>query len=66
MSARDDLFRDIWDQRTTDEKNALINAFAHQLAEEIRDEHSDQWDRGIQDWDAHTAADFIDPLQDAP
>lgn len=36
MSARDTLFWDIWDQRTTKEKNALIDAFAHELAEKIR------------------------------
>lgn len=36
MSARDALFGDIWDNRTTKEKNALIDAFAHELAEQIR------------------------------
>lgn len=35
MSARDDLFRDIWDQRTTAEKNALINAHRDEVALEI-------------------------------
>ncbi|GAA3852417.1 hypothetical protein GCM10023084_03310 [Streptomyces lacrimifluminis] len=65
MSARDALFNDIWDMRSATEKNALIDAFAHELAEQIRQESSDQWDRGNQTWDTHDAADFIDPLKDA-
>jgi hypothetical protein len=36
VSARDALFNDIWDMRTTAQKNALIDAFAHELAETIR------------------------------
>lgn len=36
MSARDALFNDIWDMRSAAEKNALIDAFAHELAEKIR------------------------------
>lgn len=36
MSARDALFWDIWDNRKTAEKNAVIDAFAHELAEKIR------------------------------
>jgi hypothetical protein len=39
----------------------LVNAFAHELAEKIRQEGSDQWTRGNQDWDTHDAADLIDP-----
>ncbi len=107
VSARDRLFDDIWDMRTAQEKNALIDAhrdgvaleigrdalrdglaptltrlvgeanaaklladfrdaLAHELAEQIRQESSDQWERGNQDWDTHDAADFIDPLKAAP
>jgi hypothetical protein len=36
MSARDALFDDIWDMRSATEKNALLDAFAHELAEKIR------------------------------
>lgn len=36
MSARDALFRDIWDMRSTEEKNALIDTFAHALAQKQR------------------------------
>jgi hypothetical protein len=36
MSARDALFRDIWDMRSTEEKNALIDAYAHELAAQQR------------------------------
>lgn len=35
MSARDALFWDIWDQRTADEKNALIDAYRDEVALEI-------------------------------
>lgn len=35
MSARDALFNDIWDQRTTKEKNALIDAHRDEVALEI-------------------------------
>jgi hypothetical protein len=35
MSARDALFWDIWDNRTAEEKNALINAYRDEVALEI-------------------------------
>ena len=39
----------------------LLNAYAHELAEKIRQAHSDQWDAGNQDWDVQDAANLIDP-----
>lgn len=35
MSAREALFNDIWDMRTADEKNKLINAHRDEVALEI-------------------------------
>lgn len=35
MTAREDLFRDIWDMRSTAEKNALIDAYRDEVALEI-------------------------------
>lgn len=66
MSARDALSSALWDNYTRAEKNEFIDAFAHELAEQIRQESSDQWERGNQDWDTHDAADFIDPLKSKP
>ena len=68
MSARDALFNDIWDMRSAAEKNALIDAFAHELAERLRNVHGsgegDAWNW----WDAAdipaACADLIDPLKD--
>ena len=36
MSARDALSNALWDNYTQAEKNAFIDAFAHELAEQIR------------------------------
>jgi hypothetical protein len=36
MNARERLLWEIRDVRTTEEKNALVDAFAHELAEQIR------------------------------
>jgi hypothetical protein len=41
--------------------DAALREHAHELAEQIRQESSDQWERGNQDWDTHDAADLIDP-----
>lgn len=47
-----------------DDAKVMVAAFAHELAEQIRQESSDQWERGNQDWDTDDAANFIDPLKD--
>lgn len=63
MSARDDLMGALWDNYTVAQKNAFIDAFAHELAEQQRDErpqHNPDW----KCWG--DAADLIDPLKDAP
>ena len=47
MSARDALFNDIWDQRSATEKNALIDAFAHELAEQQRAAAKKEYEQDI-------------------
>jgi hypothetical protein len=47
VSARDRLFNDIWDMRSATEKNALIDAFAHELAEQQRAAAKAEFDRDI-------------------
>lgn len=62
MSARDALSRALWDNYTQDQKNEFIDAFAHELAERLRDErpqHNPDW----KCWG--DAADRIDLLKDA-
>lgn len=62
MSARDALFWDIWDNRTTKEKNALIDAYAHELAEKIRASGRDDACTGTDCCQPHGGvADLIDP-----
>lgn len=62
MSARDALSNALWDNYTQAQKNAFIDAFAHELAERIRDERP-QWGDA---WRHHgEAADLIDPVKDA-
>lgn len=66
-SARADLANGLAEHAccfSEDDAKLMVAAFAHELAEEIRQESSDQWERGNQDWDTHDAADFIDPLKD--
>jgi hypothetical protein len=77
MNARDALFNDIWDMRTTAQKNALIDAFAHELAEKQRAEQArceaEQRSRfghldhecEMQGKAVRHMADFIDPLKGA-
>lgn len=36
MTARDNLFWALWDNYTKAQKNEFINAFAHELAQQIR------------------------------
>lgn len=59
--ARTALFWALWDNYTPSQKNVFINAFAHELAEQIRnsDELRSLTDDHMRDCDA--AADFIDP-----
>ena len=64
MSARDELVAALEEHAcgfSSEDAARMVDAFAHELAEGIRQESSDQWDRGNQDWDSHDAADFIDP-----
>lgn len=59
MSARDEIFKRLAGAFISDEKaNALIDAFAHELAEKIR--------AGMGDYhDARMAADLIDPMEES-
>lgn len=61
MSARDDLFINMGEYLTTDEASQLIDAFAHELAEQIRTskELRDLTDDHMSD--CYAAADLIDP-----
>lgn len=66
MSAREALMSALWDNYTVAQKNAFIDAFAHELAEQIRSEFindgpdRDQWRTPL------NAADLIDPQKDKP
>jgi hypothetical protein len=66
MSARDALMGALWDNYTVAEKNAFIDAFAHELAEQIRAEFggdgpdADRWRTPLD------AAYLIDPMKDVP
>ncbi len=62
MSARDELHRAIAREYTEPERDALIDAFAHELAERQRDERP-QYNPDWTCWGA--AADLIDPAPDA-
>jgi len=71
MSARDALFWDIWDNRTTEEKNALIDAalaeHAHELAERLRAEGVSWGEQSAAGKVYHAAADLIAPeTKDTP
>lgn len=62
MSARDALMNALWDNYTVAQKDAFIDDFAHELAEQQRDErpqHNPDWTC----WGA--AADLIDPTKGA-
>lgn len=63
MSARDALMNALWDNYTAAQKNAFIDAYAHQLAEQQRDGRP-QYNPDWQSWG--DAADLIDPLKGAP
>lgn len=63
MNARDALFGALWDNYTQAQKNEFIDAFAHELAEQQRDERP-QYNPDWKCWG--DAADRIDPLKDAP
>lgn len=60
-TARYALFWALWDSYTTNDKNVFIDAFAHELAEQIRnsDRLRDVTDDHMSDCNA--AADVIDP-----
>lgn len=72
MSARDALFNDIWDMRSATEKNALIDAFAHELAEKQRAAAKAEFERDVYIDELSmrfmsTVIDSIDPaVKDAP
>lgn len=66
MSAREALYWALWDNYTRAEKDAFIDAFAHELAERIRawapdDGHAPEY--GSTE-NVLEAADLIDPLKD--
>lgn len=59
-----EVLDDMWpDQDTTldDIADLLLWERDEESAEKIRQEFSDQWEQGNQGWDAHDAADLIDP-----
>lgn len=77
MSARDALVSALWDNYTAAQKNAFIDAFAHELAEKQRAEqarreteqrssfgHLDH-ECEMQGGAVRHMADFIDPLKGA-
>jgi hypothetical protein len=69
VTARDEVVNGLAEHAccfTEEDAKRMIDALAHELAEQIRQESSDQWDRGNQDWDTHDAADLIDPLKSKP
>jgi hypothetical protein len=43
VSARDALSNALWDNYTRAQKNAFIDAFAHELAEQIRQDAASRW-----------------------
>lgn len=43
MSARDTLSNALWDNYTQAQKNEFIDAFAHELAEQIRQDAASRW-----------------------
>jgi hypothetical protein len=47
MSARDALMGALWDNYTMAEKNAFIDAFAHELAEKQRAAAKSEFDRDV-------------------
>jgi hypothetical protein len=71
VSARDALMRALWDNYTLAEKNAFVDAFAHELAEQQRAWASEPLtDAGAPEYgsveNVLVAADRIDPLKDKP
>lgn len=66
MSARDALMSALWDNYRVAEKNAFIDAFAHELAEQIRSEFINDGPDGDQWRTPLDAADLIDPQKSKP
>lgn len=76
MSARDALSQALWDNYTQAQKNEFIDAFAHELAEQIRQDAASRWapnDKGVYAVGVEDAlegqirgADLIDPVKDSP
>lgn len=77
VSARDALSNALWDNYTQAQKNEFIDAFAHELAEQIRQDAASRWapnDKGVYAVGVEDAlegqnrgADLIDPAaKDAP
>ncbi len=71
MSARESLYWALWDNYTQAEKNAFIDAFAHELAERQREFVRSQGENALHYGSAHwamvgvdEAADLIDPQKD--
>jgi len=69
VSARDALMGALWDNYTRAEKNAFIDAFAHELAERQRAEAQKEFERDVYIDElsmrfVSTVIDGIDPLKD--
>jgi len=66
VSARDALMGALWDNYTAAEKNAFIDAYAHELAERVRDQRHDGHDqiKCVPCFIYGHAADLIDPTKD--
>lgn len=62
MSARDDLMSALWDNYTVAQKNAALDAYAHELAEQQRATGRDDPCAGVDCCQPHGGvADLIDP-----
>lgn len=66
MSARDALFGALWDNYTQAQKNEYIDAFAHELAEQIRVTVDDVNGNDLMRTFFRGAANVIDPKKVAP
>lgn len=66
MSARDALYWALWDNYTQDQKNAYIDAFAHELAEQIRKTVDDVNGNDLMRTFFRGAANVIDPTAQKP
>lgn len=68
MSAREALMSALWDNYTVAQKNKFIDAFAHELAERLRDQRHDGHDqiKCVPCFVYGHAAELIEPQKDEP